>query len=230
MIFEFIEDMVNMGLIVFCLYAVFRSYVHGRQPSWSMLLERRRLAVVSALVLSVLTLKVTEDVLGGESGPIDRVILVFVHAQVASAMTTVFEGITLSGSACALVLVVSAATLALWWVKRCHDALLLGASPLIEAEIVSIVKSPQHGAALHFAAWMSVTTNPVSDFWTTNRTLSPTLTLSSTLASFTWKTMVIGGMSRLLISPCLMVSFFASLSTLRISPSVMSAADAAVVG
>ena len=65
MIFEFIEDMVNMGFIVFCLYAVFRSYVHGRQPSWSMLLERRRLAVVSALVLSVLALKVTEDVIGG---------------------------------------------------------------------------------------------------------------------------------------------------------------------
>ena len=101
-----------------------------------MLLERRRLAVASALVLSVLALKVTEDVLGGESGPIDRAILVFVHPHVASAMTTVFEVITLSGSACALVLVVSAAPLTLCWVKRCHEALLLGASPLIEAEIV----------------------------------------------------------------------------------------------
>lgn len=96
MIFELLADMVKMGFIVFCLYAVFRGYMHGQQPARSMLLERRRLSVVSALVLVVLTLKVTEDVLGGESGPIDRAILVFVHGNVSTTLTAAFEYITLS--------------------------------------------------------------------------------------------------------------------------------------
>ena len=44
-----------------------------------------------------------------------------------------------------------------------------------EARPRALPKCPRHGAAVHFAAWMSVTTNPVSDFWTTKRTLSPAL-------------------------------------------------------
>jgi len=162
MIFEFFEDMVKMSFIVYCLYAVFRSYVQWRQPSWTMLLERRRLAVVFALVLSVLALKVTEDVLGGESGPIDRAVLDFVHAHVSSAMTTVFEVITVSGSARALVPVVSAATLALLWVKRRHEALLLGASPLIGAGLVYIVKTAVGRARpeLWPSAWYSGSSFP----------------------------------------------------------------------
>ena len=102
-----------MSFIVFCLYSVFRAYVRLRQPAWSILLERRRLAILSALVLAVLALKVTEDVLGGESGPIDRAILVFVHAHVPAALMAVFEAITLSGSAYVLVPVVAVVTIVL---------------------------------------------------------------------------------------------------------------------
>lgn len=141
MILELLEDLVKMGFIVFCLYAVFRAYVHWRQPTWSTLLERRRLAVVWALVLAVLALKVTEDVLGGESGPVDRAILVFVHMHASAAWTSVFEVITLSGSAYALIPVVSAAAMALLWAKRRYEALLLAASPLIGAGLVYIVKT-----------------------------------------------------------------------------------------
>jgi len=141
MIFELFEDTAKMGLIVFCLYAVFRAYVHRRQPAWSMLLERRRVAILSALVLAVLAVKVTEDVLGGESGPIDRAILVFVHAHVSTALATVFEAITLSGSASVLVPVVSVATVALLYWKHRYEAFLLAASALTGAGLVYIVKT-----------------------------------------------------------------------------------------
>jgi undecaprenyl-diphosphatase len=140
-IFELFEDMVKMGFIVFCLHAVFRAYVHWRQPTWSALLQRRRLAVVSVLVLGVLALKVTEDVLGGESGPIDRAILVFVHAHVSTALTAVFEAITSSGSAYVLVPLISAATVALVCGKRRYEASLLAASPLIGVGLVYVVKT-----------------------------------------------------------------------------------------
>ena len=64
MIFELFEDTAKMSFIVFCLYAGFRAYVLVRQPAWSMLLERRHRAILSALVLAVLALKFTDDVLG----------------------------------------------------------------------------------------------------------------------------------------------------------------------
>ena len=130
-----------MSFIVFCLYSVFRAYVRLRQPAWSILLERRRLAILSALVLAVSALKVTEDVLGGESGPIDRAILVFVHAHVSTALTAVFEAITLSGSTFALVPVVSLATIALLYGKHRYEAFLLAASALTGAGLVYIVKT-----------------------------------------------------------------------------------------
>jgi undecaprenyl-diphosphatase len=141
MIFKLLADMVKMGFIVFCLYAVFRAYVHWQQPARAMLLERRRLSVVSALVLVVLTLKVTEDVLGGESGPIDRAILVFVHGNVSTTLTAAFEFITLSGSAPVLVPLVCVSTMALLWAKRRYEPLLLVTSSLIGAALVYIVKT-----------------------------------------------------------------------------------------
>jgi len=141
MIFELLADMVKMGFIVFCLYAVFRAYMHWQQPARSMLLERRRLSIVSALVLVVLTLKVTEDVLGGESGPIDRAILVFVHGNVSTTLTAAFEFITLSGSAPVLVPLVCVSTMALLCAKRRYEPLLLVTSSLIGAALVYIVKT-----------------------------------------------------------------------------------------
>lgn len=141
MIFELFEDTVEMSFIVFCPYAVFRAYVRLRQPAWSMLLERRRLAILSALVLAVLSLKVTEDVLGGESGPIDRAILDFVHAHVSTAWTAVFEAITLSGSTFAPFPAVSLATVALLYWKHRYEAFLLAASALTGAGLVYIVKT-----------------------------------------------------------------------------------------
>lgn len=138
---ELIEDMVKMGFIVFCLFAVCRAYARWRQPAWSMVLERRRLALLSALALGVLALKVTEDVLGEESGPLDRAILVFVHTQVPASLTGVFEAITWSGSAVVLVPLVSLATLALL-LRRCRqEALLLAASALSGAGLVYLVKT-----------------------------------------------------------------------------------------
>ena len=83
MIFELFEDMVKIVFIVFCLHVVFRSYVRLRQPAWSMALARRRLATLLVLVLAVLAIKITEDVLGGESGPVDKPILVFIHDHVS---------------------------------------------------------------------------------------------------------------------------------------------------
>ncbi len=113
MIFKLFEDTLKMGFIVFCLYAVFCAFVGLRQPAWLTVLARRRLAILAALVLAGLALKITVDVVGGESGLIDRAVLVFVHADVSTAWTAFFEIITLNGSTFALNPVVSLTTIAL---------------------------------------------------------------------------------------------------------------------
>ena len=55
------------------------------------------------------------------------------------------------------------------------------------------------------AIWISVTVNLPASLMALNFTLSPALTCPAAPCPCTWKTIVIGGMSRLLISPCLRV-------------------------
>src|ERR1700674_5411433 len=76
-IFELIEDLAKLALVVACLYFVLGTYVRRSQPVWSEPLEKRRVTILWVLVLAVSAVKVSEDVLGGESGPIDRAILLF---------------------------------------------------------------------------------------------------------------------------------------------------------
>src|SRR5688572_889317 len=81
-----------------------------------------------------------------------------------------------------------------------------------------------------FAACILVTVKAPPTLSASNLILSPTFTWSSIAGSLTWNTMVIGGMSRFCSGPCLMVIFFASLSTLRTSPSLSAAPGCAAPG
>ncbi len=141
MIFEFIEDTTKLALIVACLYFGFGAYVRRKQPAWSGPLAKRRLAVLLLLVLAVSAIKVSEDVLGGESGPIDKAILVFIRGHVPPTLTGFFEAITFTGSSGVLFSLATAATVALLYVRRRWEALLLAASVIIGAILVYLVKT-----------------------------------------------------------------------------------------
>ena len=141
MIFELIEDTTKLTLIVACLYFALGAYVRRKQPAWSEPLDKRRLAVLLVLVLAVTAIKVSEDVLGGESGPIDEAILVFIRGHVPSTLIGFFEAITVTGSSRVLVPLATAATIALLCGKRRFEALLLAASVISGATVVYIVKT-----------------------------------------------------------------------------------------
>ena len=94
MLFELIEDFVKLPVIVAGLYFLLGIYVRRHKPAWSGPLERRQLAIVLLLVLAVLAIKVSEDVLGGESGPIDKAILLYIRHHVPGAMTGFFATVT----------------------------------------------------------------------------------------------------------------------------------------
>ena len=121
---ELTEDIAKVALIAGCLYFTLGAYVHRMQPAWSAFLDKRRYAVLLLLVLAVIVIKVSEDVVSGESGPVDELMLRLIHTNVPAALTGFFNAATFSGSALVLVPLSTAAVLALLFVRRSFEALL----------------------------------------------------------------------------------------------------------
>jgi hypothetical protein len=96
--FVLIKEIGELALIAACLYLALGAYVHRRQPEWSALLKRRRFGVLLLLVLAVVGIKVSEDVVTGESGPVDNFVLQFIHANVPPPLRGLFEAVTITGS------------------------------------------------------------------------------------------------------------------------------------
>ena len=141
MFIELIEDIAKMALIIASLYFALRAYVHRSQPAWSEPLEKRRFAVLFVLVLAVSAIKVSEDVLGRESGPIDEAILLYIHNLVPSALTSAFEVVTLSGSSRVIFTLATVTTIVLLIAKRRFEALLLAASVISGTIVVFVLKT-----------------------------------------------------------------------------------------
>jgi len=140
-IFELIKDATKLALIVACLYFALGAYIRRKQPAWSGPLEKRRLAILLVLVLAVSAIKVSEDVLGGESGPIDEAILVFIRGHVPGTLAGFFEAITITGSLRVLFPLATVSTIALLCGRRRLEALLLAASVIIGAIVVYVIKT-----------------------------------------------------------------------------------------
>ena len=141
MIFELIKDTTKLALIVASLYFALGAYVSRKQPAWSGPLEKRRLVIVWVLVLAASAIKVSEDVLGGESGPIDEAILLFIRGHVSGRLTGFFEAITFTGSFRVLFSLATGATITLLCVRRRFEALLLATSVISAATVVYVVKT-----------------------------------------------------------------------------------------
>ncbi|WP_298716163.1 phosphatase PAP2 family protein [uncultured Oceanisphaera sp.] len=140
MIFELFEDVIKLTLIVVSLHFALGIYVRRRQPAWSGALERRRLLILCALVLAVTAIKVTEDVLDGESGPFDHTVLLFIRGHLSPTLTGFFEAITLTGSAMVLVPLTIITTVGLLLAGRRVEAVLVAASVISAAAVVYVIK------------------------------------------------------------------------------------------
>jgi len=138
---ELIEDMAKLTFIVGSLYFVLNTFIHYRQPTLSNALHRRRLTILFALILATTTLKITEDVLGGESGPVDEAILWFIHSHVSTELTRVFAEITLTGSPYFLIPLTFTATIVMLLTRMYREALLLIASLFTAAVLIYVIKA-----------------------------------------------------------------------------------------
>ena len=135
-----LTDIAKLMLIAAGFFFGLGVYVRNTRPLWSEPLQKRRLVVASLIVLAVLILDVTEDTIGGDSGPIDRAILQFVHRHVPGMLHDFFAAVTLTGSWAALVPLTILATLVLALMKHRREALLLFASLTTSALMIYVIK------------------------------------------------------------------------------------------
>jgi undecaprenyl-diphosphatase len=140
MILKVIEEIAELLLIVVSLYLTLSFYVHRYQPAWSKGFQDRRFKTLLALILSVTAIKVSEDVLGGESGLIDSSILIFIHSHVANSMNGLFEIVTFTGSSYVLFPLAAMTTIILIYQNHRAEALLLSASVISSACSIYVIK------------------------------------------------------------------------------------------
>ena len=141
MILELIEDIVKLTCIVAVLYVALHYFIRNKRPALSESLEKRRLAILFGLVLLVLALKISEDVLGGESGPIDRAVLLFIHSHVPAAAIPFFEVITFTGSSKFLFPFTVFITLLLILTRHHSEAFLLAVSQISAVLAIIMIKT-----------------------------------------------------------------------------------------
>jgi len=136
MFFNIALDIVKLSLFVVGAYALVGAYARRRRPQWTDHLTKRRLAVLGILTLAVGGIKLIEEVVAKESGPIDAAILWFIRDHVPATLNGFFAVITFSGSARFLLPVAVVVTLALLAAQRRFEALLVGTSVLTATLVV----------------------------------------------------------------------------------------------
>ncbi len=139
--FELLWDLAKLAFFVAVAYLVLQASARRWRPGWSLTLTVRRIAVLGALTLMMTAIKLIEDVVAQESGPVDTAILWFVREQMPAALNGFFAALTLSGSARFLLPASLAVVLALLLARRRWEALLFGASMLIAPLLVYVIKA-----------------------------------------------------------------------------------------
>ena len=139
--FEAIKDILKLALIAACLYVALGYYVRRKGQAWSAFLDKRRLRVLLLLILAITAIKVMEDVVTRESGPVDETLLRFVHANVPPTLNGFFEAATFTGSDKVMVLLSTVLVAALLIARRRFEAALVAVSVLGAGAVVFILKA-----------------------------------------------------------------------------------------
>ena len=138
-IFDILEEFTKIALLIAGLYFAIGAYVAAKRAKFKVV-DRRRLAILVAVVLAVSAIKVSEDAIGGESGPVDQTTLLFIHGHTPGALTGLFATATLTGSSHFMVPLASVTTILLLIAGRRREALLVAASVIGGAIVVYVVK------------------------------------------------------------------------------------------
>ena len=141
MLSEILVELVVFVLLVASAYAGMRAYVRLAQPRFAGFFLKRHLAVLMILMLLLAGAKVFEDVLAGESGVVDKAVLLFIHDHMPPLLTPFFAAVTVAGSAVVVVPVAALAAVLFALMKRRFEAMLVLASLGAAAVLVYSIKT-----------------------------------------------------------------------------------------
>jgi undecaprenyl-diphosphatase len=136
MLIELLADLAKLGFFIVGAYLVLQAYARRRQPEWAAYLTQRRMAVIGLLTVAMSAIKVIEDVVAQESGPVDTALLWFVREHVPAELTGIFGAVTQSGTATFLLPATLTAVVALLVARHRFEALLMGASMITAVLLV----------------------------------------------------------------------------------------------
>ncbi len=137
---EILADLAKLAFFTYGAYRLLGAYAHWRQPDWAAQLKRRRLSVLGALVLAMTAIKLIEDVLSQESGPVDTALLWWLRGLVPASLTGFFSVLTQSGAATFLLPATLAMVAALGLAKRPREAWLMAATMLSATLLIYALK------------------------------------------------------------------------------------------
>ena len=122
---EFIIDLFKLALYIGCAYTALVVYARHVRTGWLQHVATKRVAVLTLLTLMVVAIKVFEDVIAKESGPIDIALLWLVRQIIPPAVASFFAVITLSGAAIFLVPATAVLSIVFFLTQHQRQAVLL---------------------------------------------------------------------------------------------------------
>lgn len=141
MLIEALADLAKLVFFIAAAYLVLLAYTHRRQPDWAAYLTRRRLAVLGLLTLTMSAVKVVEDVVAKESGPVDTAVLWFVRDHVPATLAGFFAVVTRSGSVAFLMPATVLAVIVLLVARRRFEAVLMSTTMIAATLLVYGIKT-----------------------------------------------------------------------------------------
>ena len=138
---EFFFDILKLALCVACGYLGLNLYARRVQRPWLQALADRRMAVLTLLTLLVVGVKVFEDVLAQESGPIDNAMLWFARQNVPLELLGFFRVVTWTGAAAFLVPATVLLCAVLWRRHQHREAALLASAMTIGWAVTYAIKA-----------------------------------------------------------------------------------------
>ncbi len=140
MLLGFIKETAKLALIAVMLSFLLRRYLRWKKPNLATTAEEHRMLILLILGTVLTGLKVSEEALSGDSGPVDKAILLFTHSHVPAAWTQFFDLITLTGSFKVLVSLTVIGCITLLILKRRFECLLLSLSSICGGLVIYLLK------------------------------------------------------------------------------------------
>ena len=123
-----IFDIVKLALYIVCAYLAIGTYARHVKTPWLLVLAGRRFTALTLLTLLVVGIKVFEDVLSKESGPVDTAALWLIKQNVSPALIGFFSAVTWTGAAISLVPATLVLCALLLLMRHPREAVLLAAT------------------------------------------------------------------------------------------------------